>query len=132
VPGDYSRPVCRRIVEEAGVPRDGFGMAKRAASVVMWDRAHDPLLTPGSLAAYRAWLGSQAWVRRGSPPPLVAAHLDDGLEAIRRLLARTPAAGKAVRRVPVLRRLTLAREGALFRHLFPWAMARAKAAYGEG
>jgi len=30
--GSYDRPIGRRIVEEAGVPRDAFGQAKRATS----------------------------------------------------------------------------------------------------
>lgn len=30
--GDYTRPVCRRIVENAGVPRDAFGITKSQAS----------------------------------------------------------------------------------------------------
>jgi len=34
VGGPYDRPVPRRIAEEAGVPRDSFGTAKKAASVV--------------------------------------------------------------------------------------------------
>ena len=50
VPGDYSRPICRRIVESAGVPRDVFGVAKRAGSMV--ERA----LTDASRNDYVAWL----------------------------------------------------------------------------
>ena len=34
VPGNYSRPICRRIVEEAGVPRSLFGIAKKATSIL--------------------------------------------------------------------------------------------------
>jgi len=33
---DYDRPIPRRIVEEAGVPRDAFGMAKKAVAVVFF------------------------------------------------------------------------------------------------
>ena len=33
VGGDYDRPIPRRIAEEAGVPRDAFGSAKKAVSV---------------------------------------------------------------------------------------------------
>ncbi|MDQ7249554.1 hypothetical protein [Dongia sedimenti] len=31
--GDYDRPIPRRILEEAGVPRDAFGQAKKATSI---------------------------------------------------------------------------------------------------
>jgi hypothetical protein len=34
---DYDRPVPRRIVEEAGVPREAFGMAKKAVAVLFFD-----------------------------------------------------------------------------------------------
>jgi len=39
ISGDYNRPLCRRIVEEAGVPRSHFGVKKRAASV-LFDQHH--------------------------------------------------------------------------------------------
>lgn len=50
VPGDYSRPICRRIVEGAGVPREAFGIAKRAGSLT--ERA----LTDASRRDYLAWV----------------------------------------------------------------------------
>ena len=34
---DYDRPIPRRIVEEAGVPREAFGMAKKAVAVLFFD-----------------------------------------------------------------------------------------------
>ena len=30
--GDYDRPICRRILEEAGIPREWFGVQKKATS----------------------------------------------------------------------------------------------------
>ena len=50
VPGDYSRPICRRIAESAGVPREAFGIGKRAGSFT--ERA----LTEPSRRDYLAWL----------------------------------------------------------------------------
>jgi hypothetical protein len=49
VPGDYSRPICRRIVEGAGVPREAFGRTKLAASVL------DYVLSDSSRPDYAAW-----------------------------------------------------------------------------
>ncbi len=53
VPGDYDRPIPRRIVEEAGVPRTAFGQCKKNTS-------HDePLLwpyTPEAAASFRRFL----------------------------------------------------------------------------
>jgi hypothetical protein len=50
VPGYYSRPICRRIVETAGVPREVFGIAKRAGSLM------ERSLTDASRKDYLAWL----------------------------------------------------------------------------
>src|SRR2546430_15465812 len=52
-PRGHSRPICRRIVEEAGLPRHSFGIGKRAASVLLFD---EKFLSPGSLADYTGWL----------------------------------------------------------------------------
>jgi hypothetical protein len=49
VPGDYSRPICRRIVEGAGVPRGAFGRTKLAASVIEY------VLSDSSRPDYAAW-----------------------------------------------------------------------------
>jgi hypothetical protein len=49
VGGDYTRPICRRIVEGAGVPRDAFGRRKLAGSVL------DAVLSESSAPDYRRW-----------------------------------------------------------------------------
>ena len=49
VGGDYTRPICRRIVEGAGVPRDAFGRRKLAGSVL------DAVLSDSSRPDYRDW-----------------------------------------------------------------------------
>lgn len=54
VGGDYSRPICRRIVENSGVPRELFGMKKKAAS--SWSYVFDQFLTPQSMEDYLEWL----------------------------------------------------------------------------
>ena len=45
VKGGYSRPVCRRIVEESGVPRDMFGVEKKATAQFIL--GPESFLTPG-------------------------------------------------------------------------------------
>ena len=67
VPGEYSRPICRRNVEEAGIPRAAFGMRRKAASVLFFNSSS--FLTPAALAEYLPWL--QANVCRGSSVPLL-------------------------------------------------------------
>lgn len=54
IPGGYSRPICRRIVEESGVPRDAFGTVKQGGSVFLLDSP--TFLSDTSLADFRTWL----------------------------------------------------------------------------
>src|SRR3989454_227309 len=119
VPGAYSRPICRRIVETAGIPRDAFGVRKQTASVLFFER--DDMLSPGSLADYGGRLARDAprrgaqGVGRPTPSPGAAARL-------RAALARLAS--------PRLRNaLGLAHGSRLFPHLFPWAVERVKARY---
>ncbi|MDQ3185265.1 MAG: hypothetical protein M3Q16_02150 [Pseudomonadota bacterium] len=51
---DYSRPICRRIVESAGVPRELFGRKKKAASRSLY--AWGQFLTPQAMENYLQWL----------------------------------------------------------------------------
>ena len=60
----YSRPICRRIVEEAGVPREMFGVRKRAACVDLLSDLTSPgnasdFLTGASRGDYFQWLREQ-------------------------------------------------------------------------
>jgi hypothetical protein len=127
VPGPYSRPICRRIVETAGVPRELFGVSKRMVAVGL---RH--FLTPGSLAEYRRWLAANRWqwIRHGKLPPLTSprAHrvihrLEEWLE----LLARTDAPpGRTARGRPAGSGTTFAR------YAFPWAAERLAGRYAAG
>lgn len=54
--GSYDRPIPRRIAEEAGVPREWFGMLKKASSAPFY---HDDALDsfgPAALEELRAWI----------------------------------------------------------------------------
>lgn len=52
--GSYDRPVARRILEEAGVPRDAFGVRKLASGHVHLCREGG--LSPSAQASYEAFL----------------------------------------------------------------------------
>ena len=56
--GDYSRPICRRIVEGAGVPRDAFARAKAHAS--RWMASEPELVSDASRASLREWIDMNA------------------------------------------------------------------------
>lgn len=132
----YSRPICRRILEEAGVPRDAFGRWKKSVSVLF--SAQEGFLTPSSLTDYRFWLERHAdeWRRQGLAPPSLTAVSADLWRGPRYAIARglEGLAHAAPRRLWFLRSaarriVTLGRRERLFRHLFPWAMERAKQRY---
>jgi len=127
-PSGNSRPICRRILEEAGLPRHGFGLEKRAASVLLFDEG---FLTPDSLVDYTAWLAERAGDAHG--PARRPA------EALWRLCGRlvaplahvTPQGWSRVRAV-LGRVVEMGRRERLFRYVFPWALARAQRRYEPG
>jgi hypothetical protein len=132
----YSRPICRRILEEAGVPRQAFGRWKKSASVLF--SAQEGFLAPASLADYRAWLERRAdeWRRRGLTPPRLTPDDVDAWRGPRFALARLleGLAHAGPRRLWFLRSaaqrvVTMGRREELSRHLFPWAIERAARRY---
>jgi hypothetical protein len=62
VGGDYDRPIPRRILEEAGVPRELFGSCKvrGGVHVLRWSNA----LCPRSRSDFAAWLRSKPLLAR--------------------------------------------------------------------
>lgn len=84
--GDYNRPVCRRIVETAGVPRALFGVGKRGMSVV--PPTSREFLTPSSLEDLYTWLSEQHQPSHGErvslPDPALARLLDWNVVWLRR------------------------------------------------
>ncbi len=125
VPGNYSRPICRRIAEEAGVPRELFGQSKRAVAVLM--HFHD-FLSPSSLSDYLGYLSRNrgAWLRRGRLPPVPSRHFDSVVRTAVNLcwwLARRVGWRSLAARLlePVHLRS----------YVFPWALEHAKQAYPQ-
>ncbi|GEM18800.1 hypothetical protein NONS58_01610 [Nitrosococcus oceani] len=125
---EYSRPICRRIVENKGVPREAFGMKKRMASVIIHN--YDEFLTPHSLQDFLIWLKEHrsAWWKRGKAPPLASAGLD------RRFHRAANRYAEWAKRQPAIWRTAGWFEGKptyLRRFIFPWAITRAKDRYGK-
>lgn len=129
--GDYSRPICRRIVEEAGVPRESFGTRKKATWVQFL--ASKDFLSSRSLQSYLDWLRSHrlAWLRHGRLPPLLNLEVDRLELAARHMLTIDPK--KARRKTTFLRiRGALAeRPTRLRRYVFPWAIEQLKPSYPQ-
>jgi hypothetical protein len=136
VGGRYNRPISRRIIESAGIPRGSFAVRKRAGSVLFF--RSDSFLSPGSLEDFTRWLREHrdAWRERGQVPP----DPRPGRRTLAQRLAAVAAWGLGLvarataNRVWVIdaasRRLAnVANREPLFRYLFPWAIARAKERY---
>lgn len=126
--GDYSRPICRRICESAGVPRDAFGIHKRNASVILHN--YDEFLTPDSRADYFEWLRDKrgTWYRSKRIPPMPNDFLDRVAYQASGSLAR------GLRKMPYLWRWAHSLDGGpvyLRRYVFPWALERAKLRYAD-
>jgi hypothetical protein len=130
--GRYSRPICRRIVEKAGIPRTSFGVEKRVASVLFFDRMS--FLTPGSLADYERWLSAH---RGGKHPALSKRIMTSALHplmrgaahAMRRAATRSPKTLADILVRGSARITALTRREPRFRHLLPWAIEHAIQVY---
>jgi len=124
VPGDYTRPICRRIVEEAGVPRELFGTSKKAASVLFFYGSS--FLTPAALAEYLPWLEANAvrTPRRGRAVLAGVARAARYVEDVAQSTGRINVVARAARYIA-----GRAEREPLFRWVFPWAAERAQAAY---
>lgn len=109
VGGDYDRPICRRIVEGAGVERELFGQEKNATAVVLWN-PNEGFLPNESMEDYTRWLrhhGVPGWARG-------------------RML---PASWRAPAHSLMLRMRGRRSFPQYFFNLFPWALENAKRRY---
>lgn len=132
VPGDYSRPICRRIVEEAGVPRELFGTKKKATSHGFAKAKSS--LTPSSVEDYLEWLKSVrlAWVKHGRIPPVTSLEFDHLVGSTLKRMNNL-----SWHRRPVLWRVSKMIKKKypfkypiyLSRYFFPWAIEHAKKSY---
>jgi hypothetical protein len=134
ISGNYSRTICRRIVEEAGVPRELFGQRKAATAVLF-----NEILTQASLLDYLAWIKRQRWnwLKQGRLPPLTSDEFErkvlqlmkePPMRKLRSLLSRTPVLWRMIiDDYPDLDTPTPLR-----RYLFPWALESEKAKYKNG
>lgn len=128
----YDRPVARRIVEEAGVPRGSFATTKLQSSVA--PRNRNSLLHGASGRDFRAYLA------RARALGLVPSRLRTGVaHAVRRVMFRLGSAGVRLLeplryrwREPyrfVARMRAYGREDYLFKYSFGWALEHAVASY---
>jgi hypothetical protein len=138
VPGDYSRPICRRIVEDAGVHRESFGMNKRA--VTNHFRRGEAVLTEETRTAYYGWLERNRHLWRGGrvkgtkvPGRFFWAFYRRYTRTWRALNANPRMLpgkiGERVDRAGYKYYRRLNRRINLVEHLFPWAIERLARVY---
>ena len=127
VPGDYSRPICRRILEESGVDRNAFGQSKKAASILFFDRRS--FLSNASLEHFEKWRAAHKLNGRGSKSTSMVRVLARILQTAARNVSRMVPL-KILLRIGESWRLTLfAQDEHRFANVFPWAMERARTVY---
>ena len=131
VPGEYSRPICRRIAEDAHVDRKLFGVNKKAATVLFL--RGESMVTPRTRAVYYEWLRQRSATSdrrltggpRGPGRWLLALHERYYLLAqFARFISRPlplPARDWIENRVTAFHR-DLNRKINLMPYIFPWAI----------
>ena len=126
---DYDRPIARRIGEDRGIPRDAFGIKKRATGVFFREEGLEQTMSPHSYADYKAFRLAQTGVS------LTRAQMTDRLHRLGHFVN-----GVSSRLTRITNRLLKTRlkapkltitpgpnnEGAV---LFQWAIARLKDRY---
>jgi len=128
VAGDYSRPICRRVLEEAGVPRGMFATTKTGASI-RFLRGEDGWSPGGKRGLFR-WLRANRAGRGVSLARLGEFRLLlRGLDMALSLSRRTPHAASWRFRV-LAKRLAERIKARGFNDLaFHWAIATVREAY---
>ena len=136
----YDRPIPRRLLEDAGVARDAFGVSKKVAGLLPSYRPDLDVLRerdPVATADKQRWFADHApaWWRRGKLPPL-------WVDAISALFVSAVRVGWKVLG-PIIDRSEASRSHRLHtwiarlpptrvsRHLFPWAMSHAVRRYDD-
>jgi hypothetical protein len=131
--GTYSRPICRRIVEESGVQREMFGLEKRIVWVPLDNEA--TFLPPELRHDYFRWVARSDGSSLGARfMPWTDRLIDyrgrlvDRLRKSRLIRRLGSPADRALRAGGVDPKLH-SRRRALYQYVTHWALARAKEQY---
>ncbi len=136
IPGNYSRPICRRIVEEAGIQRNHFGIKKKATAVLLGSSDEIPSLIRENISH---WLheNKSVWQSKSKASPYTQVKLIERFDIPLRLLKKgiriasriSPTRVKSYL-LRLFRKLnSLNRDAYLIRYAFPWAIEKAKENY---
>jgi hypothetical protein len=123
VGGYYDKPIARRILEEAGIPRGSFGTSKRASTALIHVYG-DALMAPASVESVRAFAAAEGRAIDLSPRRR-PTRLDRGLIKLFRAI-----------RLEELARPFAERQRAIVQHrpetgslLFRWGVAHTRERY---
>ena len=135
--GDYNRPIPRRILEEAGIPREVFGVHKKAAGVFL--HSVEDFLTPLSKNDFHGWLREQRGhgLKRGRIHPFLVGIVNNLIS--RHSYIRCKWVNNLPIHIPGLWRLETALgnlerkyvRNYVRRYTFPWAIEHAKSRYSR-
>ena len=144
VAGNYNKPIARRIVETAGVPRTAFAVTKKAAAF----KLHQPFspgesLSASSEADFKLWLRESrpAWFRQWKIPPthVISALVDVfmvllnySLRLAIRVLPIRSIRSSLWGKTRALVRLARRPPGSVRLYTFPWAINRMQKKYDTG
>ena len=137
--GTYNRPIPRRIAEERGVPRNTFGLKKKAASVLF----REPAISPWTMLSRRSYLNFTKWLWKKSKNGEIPLRPHEVIG----LLTRQVTVG-VLARIGISMAQRLPRKLGRFweivnklnawgktqdatKYLFPWAMERAVTMYSQ-
>lgn len=137
---DYNRPICRRIVEERGVPREMFAVRKKATAQPLLRT--DDFLTRDMRLDYYRWVRAQrhVWSSLGMERPNVLADMRFIGRARAAVLVEHARGHAAVKRLGARVDGVLARCSAALapkpgevhhQFVYHWAVDRAKERYGD-
>lgn len=128
MPGCYDRPICRRLGEDAGLPRASFGTKKQVMSRAFAHSGQLPCyLGPLAEADFRAYLARHPVPRH--LPDLLLHGLQAGLLALSRALGRFSFRLQRLVEAPAQRLARHADDFQAQRALFPWAFGQRLARY---
>jgi len=120
--GDYDRPICRRIAEEAGISRSSFGQKKRVMSRSFGQRGLEWYFGKDSLRSFQDYLSRQDQPWRGADIAMnyLACTTNNLASTAGRVSYRLE---KAIRKLTTpLRRYQQALDNT--RKMFPWAFEK--------
>jgi hypothetical protein len=138
VPGQYNRPICRRIVEELNVPRSAFGQRKQITTIELSHRW--TFIPDNSQKNFYSWLNSQRHIFKQKKKIFPDYKVRFIVNTYRKIILKSSfiilkifgknSNSKAKLKYSYAQKRL--RYDCWFEYLFPWAVEKAKEMYKPG